>query len=959
MFRLKKIVLLFVSLIFCIFNNSLIAEKFTTIESFSPEGEVREIKQVVVQFSEPMVPFGSPGVKNELFDINCPVQGKSRWLDEKTYVYEFEKNLEAATKCVFTLKDSARTLAGKSFLGKKTFEMNTGGPSIVQTEPYEGSFIEESQYFYLQLAAEVNLKSLLENLYFTIDGEREKIYAEKVTGKEEEGIFSTLFRGKVPKNSLIIKPRLTFPPGKKISLVYGKGILSASGIPTSRDQVLGFESREPFQVTVNCSRENAKSGCVPLLDISLNFNSNVSLEFIKKIRIRGEAFEREPSLKEEDGSETGLLSYVTFKAPFPENTTLFLDLPKNITDDAGRKLTGNKKPIKIFVSRFPPLAKFPAKFGILEWESETNLPVAIRNIDPGLRARSLTLSPNPVASNGLPGRRMKLSPDQVLTYLHKIQYQENSKSIFDNPKLTFPFEVPQPLGPSTFQSVGIPIKEPGFHIVEIESPYLGKSLLETKGSMYIPTTVLVTGMGVHFKMGRENSLVWVTSLKTAKPVANASISVRNCKNQQVATGKTDSNGLLVLKLPEPTNCSYYTYQNGFLVIAEKENDLSFVHSSWNEGIESWRYNLPGQRYFGMGPKIMHTILDRTLFRAGETVSMKHIVRIHDISGLSIPGAETLPSKVNVVHFGTNQKYPLSLKWSNSGTAESTWSIPKEAKLGEYGLEFEEAQGKSISGSTTFRIEEFRLPVLKGFIKIPDEKLVLQNKVPIQLQVDYLSGGPASFLDVQFKYFLREYFLNPFKGYEQYEFFSGEVSPGQIRRPGYNYYLADQIVDEEEQSGTSISYKKQAVRMDRNGAASVFIENLEKRNSPLSYILEMEYRDPNGEVQTISSNLPIFPSNLAVGMKRGDWISNGEKVRAEMVVLDLAGKPVSNTNIKVKIYDKKTYTNRKRLVGGFYSYDELEEIRELGNFCSGNTDEKGMLICEKKLEEKVESTSKLP
>ena len=39
--------------------------------------------------------------------------------------------------------------------------------------------------------------------------------------------------------------------------------------------------------------------------------------------------------------------------------------------------------------------------------------------------------------------------------------------------------------------------------------------------MYVPTAALVTNLSVHFKQGPDNSLVWVTSLDHAHPVAGA------------------------------------------------------------------------------------------------------------------------------------------------------------------------------------------------------------------------------------------------------------------------------------------------------------------------------------------------------------------------------------------------------------------------------------------------------
>ena len=78
-------------------------------------------------------------------------------------------------------------------------------------------------------------------------------------------------------------------------------------------------------------------------------------------------------------------------------------------------------------------------------------------------------------------------------------------------------DLPQLAGgdPRPFEVVGIPLAEPGYHVVEIESLRLGESLLDKRAPMYVRTGVLVTNLGVHFKLGRENSVVWVTTLDAA------------------------------------------------------------------------------------------------------------------------------------------------------------------------------------------------------------------------------------------------------------------------------------------------------------------------------------------------------------------------------------------------------------------------------------------------------------
>jgi len=936
---LYKIILM----IFIIINN-IYSQNQATIESFSPEGEIRDIKQVVVRFSESMVPLSSPKIKTDQFVITCPSEGKARWLDDKTYVYEFLKPLESGISCTFKVSDSTKSISGKQIVGKKTFEFTTGGPYIIQSEPSDGSKIEENQYFYIHSSAPINEETLLDNLYFSIDGYRDKVYANLIKGEEESLILKTLSPNKNIKNSYIIKSKLNFPNGKKVSLIFGKGITSKSGVPSSSDQIINFETREPFNISYYCNRENANSGCIPLLDIYLNFSSPVDIQLARQVKLSGGGKIFSPQQLKTDPLE-GTVSSLTFNAPFPENTNLLIEVPEDFKDDTLRKLPKNKKNVtKIYIAKNPALAKFPAKFGIMELEGDTNLPLSIRNLEVGLRARSLTLSPNPVSSLNIPGKKMKISSDQILLYLRKISSHDREKSIFENPKLTFPFEIPQPLGTNVLQNVAIPIKEPGFHVIEVESSILGNSLLEKKGNMYVPTTVLVTGMAVHFKKGKENSLVWVTNLKSAKPVKEANISVRDCKNNLLISGKTDNEGLLSLKLPDPINCSYSEYQNGYLIIAEKENDLSFVHSSWDNGIELWRYNLPGNNFYSDSKQyLVHTILDKVLYRAGETVNMKHIFRKQNISGFSIPTPENNPKTITITHIGTYQKYTYNLTW-NLGASEFNFAIPKEAKLGTYQITLEKDSSNSYS-TGYFRVEEFRLPILKGNIVLPDKKIVNNKEIPITLSVDFLSGGPASNLDVKLKYYIGNNYINEIIGNEELYFYSKEIKEGKNQRQGYNYYIYDNEDYQEDSISSFEKINKINYKLNSKGITNVIIDNNYKQETLFNYVFEMEYRDPNGEIQTISSSVPIYPSYYTVGMRIQSYNSESNLLKTKMIVLDINNNPIPNHKVLVEVFKKNVYSNRKRIVGGFYTYDDIEEINKIGKFCEGKTDEKGILYCE--------------
>jgi uncharacterized protein YfaS (alpha-2-macroglobulin family) len=117
--------------------------------------------------------------------------------------------------------------------------------------------------------------------------------------------------------------------------------------------------------------------------------------------------------------------------------------------------------------------------------------------------------------------------------------------------------------------------------------------------------------------------LWVTSLDTGKPAAGVDVAVRDCGGTIHAQGKTGVTGILNIEKVLPDNNSLpgcmSNWDRQYYVTAYKDGDFSFVLSDWNEGISTWRFNLYQNSW--QGPYLAHAVLDRSLFRAGETVGM--------------------------------------------------------------------------------------------------------------------------------------------------------------------------------------------------------------------------------------------------------------------------------------------------------------------------------------------------
>jgi len=991
---MKKIIpaAVFLLLIFCTIFSGLASEN-AGVELFSPQGTVKGIRQVSARFTAQMIPFGDPRSQSDPFDIACPAKGSGRWADGHNWIYDFDADLPAGILCEFKTKPGLKTLGGVELTGQKVFSFSTGGPAIIRSRPYEGNTVDEEQVFILTLDAEPDIASVSEHVFFSVEGLANPVGIRVLEGKDKEKILRALniaWQSRVARRTgsekqeppLLIQSRQRLPNKSKISLVWGKGVKSRSGVPTVQDQILPFQVRSEFVADFSCERENRDAGCIPFLPMTINFSAPVSKEAAgkivlrlsdKKAQISGPRSKKDTAVvaassekktwKAQFDQKGNDVHSVSFAGPFPKNAHFTVELPKPMTDDAGRQLANaDRFPLPVRTDAYPPLAKFPARFGILESRPQPILPVTVRNLEANLKLKSLFVGKDRSqdASGKLSGKILPVQADDGVNlqqWLRKLAVATRTKSMLGIEPKSKNFNLPKPNGARAFEVVGIPLAKPGLYIVELESRMLGKSLLAQDRPMYVQTAALVTNLSAHFKWGRESSLVWVTSLDKGEPVKDARITVRNCQDTVVWRGKTDVSGLARIDQPLPAQeslpfCSFKSdedsgyqhdesyalggMQGGLFISAQTADDMTFVHSSWEQGIETWRFQLPEESW--PGPLIAHTIFDRTLFRAGDAVHMKHILRRPTGAGFHFAAGDKLPKKAVIIHSGSQQKYDLPLKWDiKAGVAENTWPIPREAKLGRYELLLDDYNAGG------FLVEEFRLPLMRGAIRPPAAPLINPSSVALDLSVRYLAGGGAGNMPVKLRNEIAPRFNLSFPGYDDFVFAGGAVKEGVVRR--------GQVEEDEEPSPQEEAVPGKTALpvmdlvLDATGSRRTSIDKVSAADIPRELHTEMEYLDPAGEISTVSARIPIWNSRYVIGIRPDSWAASKDMIKFHVAVLDTAGRPVSGAEVNVDVFERKNYSHRKRLIGGFYAYETSIETKKIGSICTGKTAADGLLICE--------------
>ncbi|MCP1118138.1 alpha-2-macroglobulin family protein [Robbsia andropogonis] len=990
------------------------------IVSMSPQGTASEARQVVATFDEAMVRFGDAAAPAPA-TVECDatqgsIRGQGHWRDARTWLYDFEQDLPAGSRCRIGLNQGIRAISGTAFSGPPLYRFNTGGPYPLSVQPSQYTEIEEHQVFVLRLTSPVETRSALENIWCEVSGIGNRIPVQSADDATRKAVLAHFKLGKDAARVLTLSCAQALPAAAKMQLVFGAGVAAPNGVRNESEKRFDFTVHDPFTATFSCERENASAPCTPLSPLRIAFNAPIPRAQAEAIRVQTPKGTLSPVFKADDHA-TEVVS-VEFAAPLPIDAALTVTLPPNLRDVAGRSLSNaDGFPLSMRTAALPPLAKFASgTFGIIERFAEPNMPaivpVTLRRIEPSIsvtgngHAGAQTMSP---LAQGARLNTLRIDDDYAIRkWMRLVERFDNGamtvKSIEDaRPGLlakgqdpVYPPPAPdqpapkpqdreidirslsllagqsgvqamtipgtgedQANSPRPFEVIGIPLQKPGFYVLELASGALGRSLLAAPKDMYVRTAVLVTNLSVHFKRGRDNSLVWVTSLDKGLPVPNATVRVSDCNGDELALGVTDAQGLYRIdaSLANKRTCAYRNGVDGLFVSARIDDpktgpDMAFVRADWNRGIESWRFDVPTDT--DSTPTVRaHAVFDRTLLRLGETVSMKFFLRTETLTGLAFPA--DYPSRAIITHLGSGDTYRVPLTWNDDHASDIHFEIPHAAKLGAYSVSLESGDENAPTqhyDAGSFRVEAFRLPILKGAIAVRDDKadaLIGVKEVPLALQIAYTSGGGAAKLPVQVSAMTRSASV-PFS--DRYPGFSftpyrvgrdnGATDNGGDDGDGNDGSATPTIADPD---APRLVADKLPITLDRNGEGTITVKNVPVADAPRELSLEARFADPNGEVQTLRGGTMIWPAAVAVGIRTTAWIAVGQKVAVDVVAVDLQGKPSASVPIEVKGISRTTTSNRKRMVGGFYAYDNHDETHDLGVLCKGTSDAQGRLHCD--------------
>ena len=301
-----------------------------------------------------------------------------------------------------------------------------------------------------------------------------------------------------------------------------------------------------------------------------------------------------------------------------------------------------------------------------------------------------------------------------------------------------------------------------------------------------PRVLRITDLGLTYKHGQKNLLLWVTSLKTGMPMAEAQVLAFTRDLEVFPLGQTDKDGVLLFTAKELEGLSIKTLgkfepvkrtvdrNQIVLLMVRTGDDLSYIEVQPEGNIKPeniWQVQV-GQRTRNLNG---HVFTERGVYRPGDKVFYKGTVREY-LKGRIAPAQDEVVF-LEVTNPKGEQVFTAEERLSDFGTAAGEILTQSHWPLGTYTLkmkfgpetkvrertprrryrqpeeEGQENRGKPASHEVncTFMIQEFKAPrhfveigfqrfsrVEKGFVNREPK----QELVRITISGGYFAGGPV-------------------------------------------------------------------------------------------------------------------------------------------------------------------------------------------------------------------------
>ena len=426
-------------------------------------------------------------------------------------------------------------------------------------------------------------------------------------------------------------------------------------------------------------------------------------------------------------------------------------------------------------------------------------------------------------------------------------------------------------------------------------------------------TVIVT------KLSNDELMTWVLDHDSGAPMVGVTVKASG-PGLGSPQATTDVNGIASFKVPAQTMGSNFSDRSYSLVV-DSGGHRGFTSTRWQQGSQPYQLNLPTE-YFAR-EWVGQVYTDRPIYRPGEKVEYKGVVRADDDAQYSVPTANP-PLQFVIMNSRGQEVRREDITTNAFGTFAGTFELPGDASVGDYSISLQLKDGQqrfynTITGSS-FLVAEFRKPEFQVEVETGKPSYVNGESIDVRTTATFFFGGAVEGAPVEWSAL-----GNPFgmrvKGYEQYSFsdydyWKQAVYKQPVRSTGKATTGADGVA----------SYSVAAVLAEGEGAQQ--------------FTLSATVTDQNAQAVASSTTVTVHPAEFYAGIRPAQYVALvGQEAGVHLVTADTDGKILPGRAVAVKVYQREWITTKTQTPEGARRY-KSEPRDTLLTTLNATTDAKG-------------------
>jgi alpha-2-macroglobulin len=838
---------------------------FEVVE-FGPTGTADASSELHIVFSRPLRSLELADAPAEPpVDVQPAIDGRWQWLGTQALCFAPRAGrLPGAQRYRVTVPATVRALDGSTLGRALRFEFTTPEPELVRSDPADEA---------TGLGPDAAIALLFNQPIAPSELARVTTLRRADTHAGPVEIRVERRDPKDPKH-LHVVPTRRLPVHARFELTLAAGLKSEEGpVASSKARVVRFETYGPLRAKVaECDRNAPHGRCYAPSGLALELSNPVPFASLKRAVAAPGLQLRWPSYAADDSNET----YVSLENRFSPGARVTFEFGAQLRDIYGQTLGSTQRETLQFDDLWPDL-EIGVSGQVLQPAAAERLSVGSVNVVRyELGVLPLTLE------QAVAFERLDSDAERWAWFGR----QQNRRA-----RIVTPTQANNDLYKAWLDPVaalGAPGRGP-LLVSADAGPGRDGMLREWK-------RLDVTELGVSAKLSRHGSVVWVTRLSDARPVADAEVElIPLAGNQPRRRYRTDAQGLSDIPASDFAPNLENTDSRALIVVRSGDD---WTYRSSDDFLPPWRMSVPtdfseSTAFDGM------LFSERGIYRPGDTAELKGIVRRRTVTGTSVPVNASFSVHVNTPEGQVS--VTEKVRTSEFGTFAFPYRIPRSARLGRYSAELQGAGRSEIT--TGFEVAEFRPAEFAVDAASARAQWVRGERAGFTVHGGYLYGAPMAERAVHYRI---------------------TRSTAEFAPPNGAGFVFDPVAfyaDLEQEPMASGVLLEGSGKLDAQGNLPVTLElELPAQRSAERVTLDAEVTDLSRQSQSGSASALVHPAAFYVGLEDPDdsFVQAPGELTARVIALSPEGQRIAGREVKLELLRRRWALVREQTEAGTHS-----------------------------------------